>query len=352
MAGTYRGFEGVQAAPSRQDRTLRRLLGVFSRARRTRNDSSASVASRGTVSTSAKAGEARGFANDRLNGFTALREPGLASLNMRAALPNARFFGLTGTPISDKDRNTFQLFGDPNDSGYVLNTYSMERSIADGASVPVHVESRMIDFHLDQAALTEAEKALAEEENLTDEERDYLASRAGHDKTVLLNPERITAVCTDVLDHFEVKVAPLGMKAQIVAFDRELVVAYDQELRRLIAERGLPFEVAVVMTVGSKEDPPTWLEYALDRAQEAHVKARFTNPDDPLCFLLVTAKLLTGFDAPVEMVQYLDRPLRRHTSFQAITRTNRRYTNTKTGQEKHYGLMWTTSGWVTRWRGR
>ena len=258
---------------------------------------------------------------------------------MRAALPNARFFGLTGTPIADKDRNTYKLFGDANDPGHVLNTYSMERSISDGASVPVHVETRLIDFQLDAQALEAAEAALAEEENLTEEEREYLASKAGHVKTILLNPDRITAVCEDILNHYVTKIAPNGFKAQVVAFDRELVVAYNTELRRLIAERGLLYETVAVMTVGGKDDPPTWLEYKLDRAQEAHVKARFNDPDDPLTFLVVTAKLLTGFDAPIEQVQYLDRPLRRHTLFQAITRTNRRYTNPDTGQDKRYGLI-------------
>lgn len=259
--------------------------------------------------------------------------------DMREALPNARFFGLTGTPISDKDRNTFKLFGDPDDPGYVLNTYTMERSIADGASVPVHVETRLIEFNLDEAALTEAEQALADEEELTDEERDFLSSKAGHVKTVLLNPERITAVCEDILNHYQAKIGPSGMKAQVVAFDRELVVAYDRELNRLIAERGLPYETAVVMTVGGKDDPQSWVEYELDRALEAHIKARFNDPADPLTFLIVTAKLLTGFDAPIEQAQYLDRPLRRHTLFQAITRTNRRFTHPTTGQEKHYGLI-------------
>ena len=114
------------------------------------------------------------------------------------------------------------------------------------------------------------------------------------------------------------------MKAQVVAFDRELVVAYERELRRLITERGLPHELAVVMTVGtSKEEPASWMEYSLDRANEAHIKARFVDPDDPLAFLIVTAKLLTGFDAPVEQVMYLDKPLRKHTLFQAITRLAR-----------------------------
>jgi type I restriction enzyme R subunit len=259
--------------------------------------------------------------------------------DMREALPNARFFGLTGTPIADKERNTFRLFGDPKDPGHVMNTYSMERSISDGASVPVHVETRLVDFQLDRAALDEAEAALADEENLTDEEREFLAQKAGHVKTILLNPDRIRAVCADILDHYTAKIAPNGFKAQVVAFDRELVVAYMQELGRLIAERGLPYETAVVMTVGGKDEPTSWLEYALDRATEAHIKARFNAPDDPLTFVIVTAKLLTGFDAPIEQVMYLDRPLRRHTLFQAITRTNRRYTNPVTRAEKNYGLI-------------
>ncbi|NDD31778.1 MAG: DEAD/DEAH box helicase, partial [Proteobacteria bacterium] len=236
--------------------------------------------------------------------------------DMRAALPNARFFGLTGTPISDKERNTFKLFGDPSDPGHVMNTYSMERSIADGASVPVHVETRLVDYHLDRGALDEAFDAMAAEESLTDEEREFLAGKAAHVKTLLLNPERIRRVCADVLDHFEAKVAPVGMKAQVVAFDRELVVAYDAELRRLIAARGLRHETAIVMTVStSKDEPLSWQQHALDRAQEAHLKARFNNAEDPLAFLVVTAKLLTGFDAPIEQVMYLDKPLRRHTLF-------------------------------------
>jgi len=260
--------------------------------------------------------------------------------DMREALPKARFFGLTGTPISDKDRNTFKLFGDPSDPGYVLNTYSMERSIADGASVPIHVETRLVDFHLDKTALDEAFAALAEEENLTEEQQEFLAGKAAHVKTILLNKDRITAVCQDILEHFTTKVHPAGLKAQVVAFDRELVVAYKNELKRLIAERGLDHEIAVIMTAGtSKSEPPSWLEYALDRAAEAHIKARFNNPNDPLRFVIVTAKWLTGWDAPICGVQYADRPLKRHTLFQAITRTNRRYTNTATGQDKRYGLI-------------
>lgn len=216
----------------------------------------------------------------------------------------------------------------------------MERSIADGASVPVHVETRLVNFHLDKGALDEAFAQMVEEENLSDAEREVLAGRAASVKTLLLNPDRIGSVCRDILDHYEDKIAPVGMKAQVVAFDRELVVAYEQALSRLLAERGLAHQVAVVMTVGTaKDEPKEWAKYAVDRAAEARLKQRFNDAEDPLAFLIVTAKLLTGFDAPIEQVMYLDKPLRRHTLFQAITRTNRRYTNPRTGQEKRHGLV-------------
>lgn len=300
---------------------------------------------RGIVLTTIFRFENAGLLNERDNVVVLVDEAhrtqeGRLGDDMRRALPNARFFGLTGTPISDKERNTFTLFGDPNDPGHVLNTYTIERSIADGSSVPVHVETRLVNFHLDKAALDEAFAELADEENLSDEEREVLTGKAAHVKTLLLNPERIRAVCTDVLEHYAAKIAPLGTKAQVVAFDRELVVAYETELNRLIAERGLAYETAVVMTAGTvKGEPKEWKRYTLDRAAEARVKQRFNDPEDPLAFLIVTAKLLTGFDAPVEQVMYLDKPLRRHTLFQAITRTNRRFTHLRTGQEKRHGLV-------------
>ncbi len=300
---------------------------------------------RGIVLTTIFRFEDAGLLNERDNVIVMVDEAhrtqeGRLGDDLRAALPNARFFGLTGTPISDKERNTFTLFGDPTDPGYILNTYSMERSIADGASVPVHVETRLVNFHLGKTDLDEAFAQFADEENLSDDEREVLAARAARVKTLLLNPERVTAVCTDIVDHYLDKIAPLGSKAQVVAFDRQLVVAYDREITGLLTQRGSDRTTAVVMTVGTaKDEPADWQQYALDRGAEAKVKQQFNDPDDPLSLLIVTAKLLTGFDAPVEQAMYLDRPLRRHTLFQAITRTNRRFTHPRTGQEKRHGLV-------------
>jgi len=303
---------------------------------------------RGIIVTTIFRFEGAGFLNDRSNVVVLVDEAhrtqeGRLGDDMRQALPNAQFFGLTGTPISNADRNTFKLFGDPSDPGWVLNRYTIERSISDGASVPIHVETRLVDFHIDRAALDEAFAAMADEENLDDEGRELLADRAASARTIVRNPDRVRAVCEDIVDHYLAKVAPLGLKAQVVAYDREMCVAYHDEITRLLVERGeaAQVEAAVVMTVGTtKDEPVEWRQrFGMTREQEAAVKARFRDARDPLRLLIVTSKLLTGFDAEIEGVMYLDKPLRLHTLFQAICRTNRRFTNPITQQEKLYGLI-------------
>jgi type I restriction enzyme, R subunit len=303
---------------------------------------------RGIIVTTIFRFKGAGFLNDRSNIIVLVDEAHrtqdrLLGDDMRKALPHAQFFGLTGTPIADLDRNTFKLFGDPNDPGWVLNRYSMERSITDGSSVPIHVDTRLVDFHISRAALDEAFAAMADEEGLTDDERELLADRAAQARTIVRNPDRIRTVCADIVDHYLAKVAPIGLKAQVVAYDRELCVAYYDEITRLLEQRGLSDEAQakVVMSIGTEKDEPAdWRKrFALTREQEAAVKARFRDPGDSLTFLIVTAKLLTGFDAGIEGVMYLDKPLRLHTLFQAICRTNRRWTNPVTGQEKLYGLI-------------
>jgi type I restriction enzyme, R subunit len=268
-------------------------------------------------------------------------QEGVLGQDLRRALPNAQFFGLTGTPIVDAERNTYRLFGNPFDPGWVLNEYSMGRAIADGTSVPIHLEPRLVDFNIDAASLDDAFEAMASEERLDDEQRESLSQRAVSVKTILGNPRRVTAVCADIVEHYLARVAPLGLKAQVVAYDRELCVQYYEAISAQLKSRGMTQEAAVVMTVGTtKDEPPEWRErFGLDPAAEARVKMRFNRADDPLSIVIVTSKLLTGFDAPIEGVMYLDKPLRRHTLFQAICRTNRRYTNPDTGQEKQFGLV-------------
>jgi type I restriction enzyme R subunit len=242
-----------------------------------------------------------GFLNDRRNIVVMVDEAhrtqeGRLGLDMREALPNAKFIGLTGTPISTSDRNTWTTFGDPDDPDGVLNHYSVERSIADGATLPIHIETRLVDYHIDSAALDQAFKELAQAEGLDEREAGMLAKRASRVDALMKNPDRIRAVAADIVEHYRTRIEPLGLKAHVVVFDRELCVAYHDEITRLLADTG--HEATVVMSC-AKDDPAEWARWNLDREHEARIKDRFRDVSDPLKFLIVTAKLLTGFDAPI-----------------------------------------------------
>lgn len=295
---------------------------------------------RGVIMTTIYRFKDAGLLNDRPNIVVMVDEAhrtqeGRLGLDMREALPNAKFIGLTGTPISTDDRNTWATFGDPDDPDGVLNHYSVERSIADGATLPIHVETRLVDFHIDHDALDQAFTELAEAEGLDERETGIVAKRASRVDQIMKAPDRIAAVCADIVKHYQSKVSPLGLKAQVVAFDRELCVAYHKAITALLD----PGEEATVVMTTAKGDPIGWDAWDRDRDAEAKVKDRFRDVDDPLRILIVTAKLLTGFDAPIEGVMYLDKPLRAHTLFQAVCRTNRRWSNPNTGQEKLHGLI-------------
>ncbi|NIK54623.1 type I restriction endonuclease subunit R [Kribbella shirazensis] len=264
----------------------------------------------------------------------------------RAAVPNAKFFGATGTAIEDKDRSTFKLFGDPSDPDFVMSRYTPEQSIADGFTKPVIVEGRAVRFNLDKEALDEAFEELAAEEDLDEDDKIYLSDKASHIETILSNPERVAAVCADIVDHFLTYVAPLGQKAQVVAYNQRLVVAYAHAIQAELERRsaampdGRTREVGVVMHVAdSKDTPKEFKRYLLTPEQEEAVKRRFKKVDDPMSFVVVTAKWMTGFNAPIEGVLYLDKPAKETNLFQTITRPNRPWKNPITGQRKDYGRV-------------
>jgi type I restriction enzyme R subunit len=317
------GIQALKTAETKEE--LRKLL---------KNDA------RGVIITTIYRFSEAGLLNDRSNIVVMVDEAhrtqeGRLGLDMREALPNAKFIGLTGTPISTDDRNTWEMFGDPGDPNGALNHYSVERSIYDGATLPVHVETRLVNFHFNPDELQKAFDDLADEEELTDEQRGKLSAKAAHFSVVVRDKDRIESVCKDIVEHYRSRIAPLGLKAQIVAYDRATCVAYHDAITKLLNEGE---EATVVMTT-MKDDPQDWDKWNIDRDQEATIKDRFRDISDPLKFVIVTAKLLTGFDAPIEGVMYLDKPLRAHTLFQAVCRTNRRWTNPITGQQKLHGLI-------------
>lgn len=279
------------------------------------------------ITTIFKFGETDGAINERSNIIALVDEAhrtqeGDLGRKMRDALPNAFLFGLTGTPINRIDRNTFYAFGaEEDDKGY-LSRYGFEESIRDGATLKLHFEPRLLEMHIDKAAIDAAFKEMTG--GLSDLDRDNLAKTAAKMAVLVKTPERIRKVCEDIVQHFQSKIEPNGFKGQIVTFDRESCLLYKTELDKL-----LPPEASdVVMTVNANESQ--YKQFSRNRDEDERLLDRFRDPADPLKLLIVTSKLLTGFDAPILQVMYLDKPLRDHTLLQAICRVNRTYSEQKT----------------------
>lgn len=279
------------------------------------------------ITTIFKFGEADGALNERSNIIALVDEAhrtqeGDLGRKMRDALPNAFLFGLTGTPINRFDRNTFYAFGaEEDDKGY-MSRYGFEESIRDGATLKLHFEPRLLELHIDKAAIDAAFKEMTG--GLSDLDKDNLGKTAAKMAVLVKTPERIRRVCEDIVQHFQSKVEPNGFKGQIVTFDRESCLLYKTELDKLLP----PESSEIVMTVNANE--PQYKPFARSRDEEERLLDRFRDPNDPLKLIIVTSKLLTGFDAPILQAMYLDKPLRDHTLLQAICRVNRTYSEQKT----------------------
>jgi type I restriction enzyme R subunit len=286
------------------------------------------------ITTIFKFGETDGVLNDRENIVVMVDEAhrtqeGDLGLKMRAALPNAFLFGLTGTPINRRDRNTFYAFGADEDQHGYMSRYGFEESIRDGATLPLHFEPRLVELHIDKDAIDSAYADLTG--GLSDLDREGLSKAAAKMSVLVKVPERITRICADVAQHFTEKVRPNGFKAMLVTYDQESCLLYKAQL-----DKHLPPEASeIVISVSGKErEDERYKPYKRDRDAEEKLLDRYRDPNDPLQILVVTAKLLTGFDAPILQALYLDKPMRDHTLLQAITRTNRTY-----GAMKTHGLI-------------
>ncbi|MFD0203775.1 MULTISPECIES: type I restriction endonuclease subunit R [Saccharothrix] len=269
---------------------------------------------------------------------------------MRAALPHAKFFGMTGTPVRNLATDTFALFGEETDPGRVLHRYSVSRSLRDEATVPVILDPHPVSFEMDDRALQAEFDQFADEFDLDDPDREALSRKFGRLTSVFANPDRVHTVCQDVVDHYLAGAYRNGLKAQVVAYNRELAVAYTDKINELLAgfeasqvlaEVGKHDRITAEVNISvsdSKDEDPAMRPFQLSETEEEEQKRRFLTSDDPLCFLVVTAKLMTGFDAPNEGVLYLDKPLKAHTLFQTITRTNRTWVS-PTGFVKTSGVV-------------
>lgn len=249
---------------------------------------------------------------------------------MRLALPNAFFFGLTGTPINKSDHNTFWTFGAQEDENGYMSRYSFEDALRDKTILPLHFEPRLLDIHIDRDKVDEEFAAIS---NILDEDAKItLSNKAAKMLEFLKSPERIEIVCKDIAQHYQEKVEPQGFKAMIVTPDREACHLYKQELGKYFPDSA---SAVVISTSGKGEDELKRL-YNLSKDEQEKLIEKFNKPDSELKFLIVTAKLLTGFDAPILQTMYLDKSLKDHTLLQAICRTNRKFPNKTFGRIVDY----------------
>lgn len=252
------------------------------------------------------------------------------------ALPNATFLGFTGTPI-DKTaygKGTFKVFGADDEKGY-LDKYSIRESVQDGTTVPLHYQLAPNDLLVDRETLEKEFLDLSEAEGVSDiEELNKVLERAVTLRNMLKNPERVEKVACFVADHYRSTIEPMGYKAFLVGVDREACALYKEAL-----DKHLPQEYSqVVISTMGKRDPEHLQKYRLTDDQEKDIRKRFRKPDETPKILIVTEKLLTGFDAPILYCMYLDKPMRDHVLLQAIARVNRPYED-EAGRRKPCGFV-------------
>jgi len=254
---------------------------------------------------------------------------------LMGALPNATFLGFTGTPIdrTSHGRGTFKTFGVDDPQGY-LDKYSIRESIEDGTTVPLHYQLAPNDLIADREAMEKEFWAAAELEGVSDvEELNRVLDRAVTLTNMLKNRERVDKIAHFVAGHFQNYVAPMGYKAFLVAVDREACCFYKEAL-----DRYLPPEASAVVISAAHNDPPHIKRHHLSDDEESRVRKAFRKPGENPQILIVTEKLLTGYDAPILYCMYLDKPMRDHVLLQAIARVNRPY-ESEEGQRKTTGLI-------------
>ena len=257
---------------------------------------------------------------------------------LMAALPNATIIGFTGTPIdkTSQGEGTFRIFGADDELGY-LDKYTIAESIEDETTLPIRHTMAPSEMTVPAERLDKEFFALAEFEGVTDvDELNKVLDRAVGLRTFLTADDRIEKVAAFVAEHFRENVDRLGYKAFLVGVNREACAKYKRALDRLLP----PEWTAPVYTenVNDVVERPLVAELQLSPEHEADVRLMFKRADENPKILIVTDKLLTGYDAPLLYCMYLDKPMRDHVLLQAIARVNRPYVDA-TGTRKRIGLV-------------
>lgn len=239
---------------------------------------------------------------------------------LMGALPNATYIGFTGTPI-DKTaygKGTFKVFGGEDPNGY-LDKYSIRESIEDGTTVPLHYQLAPNELQPDRETMEQEFWALADLEGVREiEELNRVLDRAVNLRNMLKNGDRVERVAAFIAEHYRTVVRPMGYKAFVVAVDREACTLYKDALDRYLE----PDRSRVVISSGHN-DSEQLERHHVSAAEEKEIRKAFRKPGEQPEILIVTEKLLTGYDAPILYCMYLDKPMRDHVLLQAIARVNR-----------------------------
>ena len=232
------------------------------------------------------------------------------------ALPNATFIGFTGTPISAKDRNTREVFGD------YIDIYDMTQAVEDGATRPVYYESRVVHLKLDENTLA----LIASTYDVLEKQSDTATiekskKMLGQMESVLGADSTIESLCDDIVDHYEkYRANLLTGKAMIVAYSRPIAMKI---YRRILKIRPAWKEKIGVVMTGSNNDPEDWKEIVGTKSHKEELARKFKDNDDPLKIAIVVDMWLTGFDVPSLATMYIYKPMHGYNLMQAIARVNR-----------------------------
>jgi len=233
------------------------------------------------------------------------------------SLPNASFIGFTGTPISLKDRDTQEVFGD------YIDIYDMTQSVKDGATCPVFYESRVVNLKLDEETINriDAEYEKLSDEGATPQQIEESMHEMSHLKKILGAPETIDSLVKDILKHYEEnRQFELTGKAMIVAFSRPIAIRIYKRILEL--RPGWTEKVKVVIT-GSNNDPEEWHDIVGNKQYKKELAKKFKDDNDPMKIAIVVDMWLTGFDVPSLATMYVYKPMSGHNLMQAIARVNR-----------------------------
>jgi len=255
---------------------------------------------------------------------------------LMGALPNATYIGFTGTPIDKKGKGsgTFITFGRYDEPHGYLDKYGIAESINDGTTVKLHYTLAPNELLPDKEILEKEFLDLASLQGVSDiETLNKVLEKAVNLRNMLKNKQRIKKVADFVVDHYKKFVEPMGYKAFLVAVDREACALYKKELDKL-----LPKKCSEVVISPAHNDADLLSQFHLSADKEKQIRKAFTKPDKDPKILIVTEKLLTGFDAPILYCMYLDKPMRDHVLLQAIARVNRPYEDNE-GRRKPSGFV-------------